>query len=184
MTNEFDELKKAAEECGEENFKILAYHKGFLCDGPFPFQTPLIYPGNITIWPPVDIHPSAKIGKDVVIGRYTNIMGDVSIGDGSRIQGHCYIPDCVAIGKKVFIGPGVIFTNVKYPSVRGSDAMKVRDGVIVIENGASIGAGAILCPNVTIREGTLIGAGAVVTKDTLAESIVVGVPAREFRKED
>ena len=134
---------------------------------------------GVTMWPPVDIHPSAKIGKGVMIGRYTNICGDVKIGEKTRIQGFCYIPDCVEIGNRVFIGPGVIFTNVKYPKIRGS-MMKHRDGKIVIEDDVNIGAGAVICPNVKIVSGVTIGAGAVVTKDILDKKVYTGVPAKQL----
>ncbi|GAG07789.1 unnamed protein product, partial [marine sediment metagenome] len=71
---------------------LLDCHKGFLCEGDLPFRPP-IHKDKITVWPPVDIHPSAKIGKHVMIGRYTNICGDIEIGDYTRIQGFCFIPE-------------------------------------------------------------------------------------------
>jgi len=151
---------------------------GFVTKANLPFRPPKYYKNNIIIWPPVDIHPGAKIDYDVTIGRYTNIMGNVSIGEGSRIQGFCFIPDCVTIGKYVFIGPNVTFCNVKNPKVRIGDAMKHRDGQVVVEDFASIGAGVVICPNVRIGSKSLIGAGAVVTKDVKAGTVVCKNPAR------
>lgn len=152
-------------------------HVGFLSESKLPFRPPVHYDNGVIIWPPVDIHTAAKIGKNVVIGRYTNICGDISIGDGTRIQGFCFIPDSVIIGEKVFIGPNVVFANIKYPQVH-SGLLRVRDGVTVVEDGASIGAGAVICPGITIGGNSLIGAGAVVTKDVEPETVVVGCPAR------
>ena len=152
-------------------------HMGFVTEGQYPFRMSKII-NDVTLWEPVDIHPAAKIGKGTMIGRYTNIMGDVTIGEYVRIQGFCYIPDCVEIGNRVFIGPGVIFTNVKRPMVRGS-LMKHRDGKIVIKDDVSIGAGAIIGPNVEISEGVLVGMGCVVTKD-LKEGTHIGIPARKM----
>ena len=157
--------------------KVLESHKGFFCEGDLPFSPPQHYKNGIIVWPPADIHPSAKIGKGVIIGRYTNICGDIEIGDYTRIQGFCFIPDSVVIGKYVFIGPNVTFTNMKRPRVR-NNAMKERDGVTVIEDDARIGAGAVICPGVRIGKGALIGAGAVVTEDVSPNITVVGVPAR------
>jgi len=157
------------------DFSLALSHMGFCSEGDFPFRMSKIVNG-VTLWPPVDIHPGAKIGKGTMIGRYTNIMGDVVIGKNVRIQGFCYIPDCVEIGDRVFIGPGVIFTNVKRPKVRGS-MMKHRDGKIVIEDDASIGAGVVIGPGVRISKNVLVGMGAVVTRD-LKEGTHVGVPAR------
>ncbi len=44
--------------------------------------------------------------------------------------------------------------------------------------GASIGAGAIILPNVTIGKYAMVGAGALVTKDVPDHGLVIGVPAR------
>lgn len=48
----------------------------------------------------------------------------------------------------------------------------------VIEDDASIGAGAVLLPGVRIGRGALVGAGAVVTHDVPAGAVVYGCPAR------
>ena len=45
-----------------------------------------------------------------------------------------------------------------------------------VKKGASIGAGAVILPGITIHEGAQIGAGAVVTKDVEKNRIVVGNP--------
>ena len=162
-------------------FDIQDVHAGFFGPAKYPFVQPLHYPNGVIIWPPADIHPAAKIGDGVIIGRYTNICGDIAIGEKTRIQGFCFIPDGVEIGKRVFIGPGVIFTNVKYPSA-SQDRDRKRDGKIVVEDLASIGAGAVICPNVRIGSGALIGAGAIVTKDVPPNTVVTGGPARFFKE--
>jgi len=161
-------------------FDIQDIHAGFLSPARYPFLPPIHYPNGVIIYPPSDIHPAAKIGAGVIVGRYTNICGAITIGEKTRIQGFCFIPDCVEIGKRVFIGPGVVFTNVKYPSAR-HDRDRKRDGKIIVEDFASIGAGAVICPNVRIGSGALIGAGAIVTKDVLPETVVVGCPARPLK---
>ena len=50
--------------------------------------------------------------------------------------------------------------------------------------GASIGAGSVVLPGLTIGEGAMVGAGSVVTKDIPAGEIWVGNPARFYRKID
>jgi acetyltransferase-like isoleucine patch superfamily enzyme len=163
-----------------EDFNATLMHKGFLTEGDFPFGISQII-NKVTIWPPVHIHPAAQIGEDCVIGRYTNICGDIKIGKNTRIQGFCFIPDCIEIGECVFIGPNVVFTNVKYPKVR-HNMMKHRDGKTIIHDDVVIGAGAIIGPGVEIASGVTIGIGAVVTKDiTEKGSVYIGIPARDMQ---
>jgi len=164
----------------DELMPIIDSHKGFLSEGDFPFLTP-IHTKGVILWPPVDIHPSADIGEGVVIGRYTNICGAIKIGRNTRIQGFCFIPDSVSIGEYVFIGPGVIFTNKKYPRVRNNQ-MKIRDGLTIIEDDARIGAGAIIGPGIRIGAGATVGMGAVVTRDIPRNSVYIGCPAKELIK--
>jgi acetyltransferase-like isoleucine patch superfamily enzyme len=52
-----------------------------------------------------------------------------------------------------------------------------------ISHDATIGAGAIILPGVTIGPNALVGAGAVVTKDVQEGTIVVGNPARLLKSE-
>jgi UDP-2-acetamido-3-amino-2,3-dideoxy-glucuronate N-acetyltransferase len=162
-----------------EDFSMSLAHIGFVTEGEFPFRMSKIING-VTIWPPVDIHPSAHIGEGCIIGRHTNICGDIKIGNNTRIQGFCYIPDCVEIGECVFIGPNVTFTNVKYPRVR-NNMMKHRDGKTIIHDDVNLGAGCVIGPGVEIAKGVTVGMGSVVTKDITEEnSVYIGTPARPF----
>lgn len=55
---------------------------------------------------------------------------------------------------------------------------KERVQEIVIKNDVWIGANAVVMPGVTINDGAIIGAGAVVTKNVPAYAVVGGVPAK------
>jgi dTDP-4-dehydrorhamnose 3,5-epimerase-like enzyme len=48
----------------------------------------------------------------------------------------------------------------------------------IIEDGASIGAGAVILPGITVGLGAMVGAGAVVTRSVPPRAVVVGNPAR------
>ena len=48
----------------------------------------------------------------------------------------------------------------------------------MVEDGASIGAGAVLVAPVRVGKCAMVGAGAVVTRDVPAHAIVAGNPAR------
>lgn len=115
----------------------------------------------------------ATIGDDCTIHAPVWIGNDVIIGNRCRIQAFAFIPDGVRIGNDCFIGPGVTFTNDKYPPSPKSQWQGTWVGDRV-----SIGANATILPDVVIASNAVVGAGSVVTKDVLAGTIVKGNPAR------
>jgi len=120
---------------------------------------------------------SCKIGHKVGIWSFGVVDPNVVIGNNVRIQAHVYISAGTIIEDDVFIGPGTIFLNDKYPPRYD----KVLWEPPVIKRGAIIGGGVVVCPRVTIGEHAIIGAGAVVTKDVPAGQVWLGVPARRVR---
>lgn len=52
---------------------------------------------------------------------------------------------------------------------------------ITLEDNVWLGAGAIVCPGVTIGQDTVVGAGSVVVRDLPAGVVAVGNPARAVR---
>jgi len=112
-------------------------------------------------------------GDHIVVGTNTVIDGHVLMRDFVKIESNCYIPTHVTIGSRVFLGPGVVLTNDKYP-------LKMRDEYKpegpVIEDGVTLGAGVVVCPGIVIGKGSFVAAGAVVTKDVPPMSLVQGVP--------
>lgn len=119
------------------------------------------------------IREKTVFGDYIVIGTNTVIDGNCTIGSFVKIESNCYIPTHVAIGDRVFIGPGVTLTNDRYP-------LKMRDDYKpegpILEDGVTLGGGAVVVPGVTIGRGSFVAAGAVVTKDVPPMSMVVGVP--------
>lgn len=121
------------------------------------------------------IREHTRLGDHVVVGTNSVIDGRVRIGDFVKIEACCYIPTHVEIGSRVFVGPGVVMVNDRFP-------LKMRERYRplgpIIEDGVSIGGGATLLPGVTIGAGTFVAAGAVVTRSVPARSLVKGVPGR------
>lgn len=114
-----------------------------------------------------------KIGSNCKIDSFVYIEENVSIGDNCKIRPFVFIPTGVTIEENVFIGPGVSFTNDKYPRVKGTWRLLKT----VVKKGASIGAKSVILPGVTVGEEALVGAGSVVTKDVPDKAIVTGNPA-------
>ena len=134
------------------------------------------------IWHYAQVRENAIIGKNCTIGNGVYIDHHVIIGDNCKIQNGANIYYPAIIGDGVFIGPGAILTNDKYPRAINDDGTLKEEGDwepqgVKVMVGASIGAGAIIMPGVTIGRWAVVGAGSVVTKDVLDYVMVYGVPA-------
>ena len=127
------------------------------------------------IWQYSIVLPKARIGERCNICSHVFIENDVVIGDDVTIKNGVQIWDGIRIGNGVFVGPNVTFANDKYPK---SKAYKDVYPETVLEEGVSIGAGAVILPGLTIGKNALVGAGAVVTKNVADNAIVKGNPAR------
>ncbi len=125
----------------------------------------------------VMIREETRVGDNVVIGTLTVIEGHVVIGNNVRIESGVFIPINTYIGNNVFLGPYVVITNDKYPLSR-------RLKGAVIEDGAIVGANAVLIAGVKVGEEAVIAAGSVVTKDVPPRSVVAGVPAKVVGKRE
>ena len=124
-----------------------------------------------------------RVGAGSRIGPFVEIQRDASVGARCKVQSHTFVCSGVEIGDEVFVGHGVMFINDKRPraAVDGRLACAEDWELVrtVVEDGASIGSGAVVMGGVRIGAGALVGAGAVVTKDVRPGAVVVGVPARE-----
>ncbi len=127
------------------------------------------------IWQFVVILPGARIGTECNICSHVFIENDVVIGDRVTIKCGVQLWDGLRIGNDVFIGPNVTFTNDNFPRSRKLPEKFLET---VIENGASIGAGAVILPGLTVGQESMVGAGATVTRSVPPRAIVVGNPAR------
>jgi acetyltransferase-like isoleucine patch superfamily enzyme len=121
------------------------------------------------------VREHTRIGDHVAVGTNCIIDGHVEIGDFVKLIANCYIPTHTVIGSRVFLGPGVILTNDRYPLKMRSDYSPQGP---VLEDGVSIGGGSVVVPGVRVGEGSFVAAGAVVTKDVPAYSMVKGVPGK------
>uniref|UniRef100_A0A6H1ZE99 Putative hexapeptide repeat-containing transferase n=1 Tax=viral metagenome TaxID=1070528 RepID=A0A6H1ZE99_9ZZZZ len=115
-----------------------------------------------------NIHPSAEIGEDCTIHSHVWIGANVKIGKRCKIQAFVFIPDGVTIGDDVFIAPHVCFTNDRHPPSNGKGWEKT-----FVEDGAVIGAGAVILPGLTVGERAMVAAGTVVTKDVPPYTVVM-----------
>jgi UDP-2-acetamido-3-amino-2,3-dideoxy-glucuronate N-acetyltransferase len=123
------------------------------------------------------------IGRGTRIGTFVEIQKGVTVGSSCKVQSHTFICEGVSIGDGVFVGHGVTFVNDKYPRATNEAGGLQTEAdwqlsPIVVEDGASIGSGAVILGGIRLGAGAMIGAGALVSKDVPAGTTVAGNPAR------
>jgi UDP-2-acetamido-3-amino-2,3-dideoxy-glucuronate N-acetyltransferase len=130
------------------------------------------------IWQFVVVLAGAKIGAECNICAHVLIEGDVVVGDRVTIKSGVQLWDGLRVGNDVFVGPNATFTNDPFPRSKQYPETYLKT---VIEDGASIGAGAVILPGLIVGQGAMVGAGAVVTKNVAPRSLVLGNPAKHLR---
>ena len=130
------------------------------------------------IWQYCVVLEGAIIGEDCNICAHVFIESDVVLGDRVTIKSGVQLWDGLRLHNDVFIGPNVTFTNDVFPR---SKIYTEKTPITIVEDGASVGAAAVVLPGITIGAFAMVGAGAVVVKDVAPFSLVVGNPARHVR---
>jgi len=135
------------------------------------------------VWQWVQIREGVTLGKSCIVGKGVYIDFDVEIGDNVKIQNSALIYHGARIEDGVFIGPQACLANDRHPraitpegTLKGADDWVV--GPTLIRYGASIGAGAIILPDVTIGRFAMVAAGAVVTQDVPDHALAMGIPTQ------
>jgi acetyltransferase-like isoleucine patch superfamily enzyme len=138
------------------------------------------------VWAFAHVMDGAVVGQNCNIGDHAFVEKGAIVGDRVTIKNGVMIWDGVTIENDAFVGPGVIFTNDRYPRSRrlaeAKKRYKNKDNWITstkVLRGASIGAGAIILPGITIGRFATIAAGACVTHNVPNHALLVGHPARE-----
>lgn len=127
-----------------------------------------------------------EIGDDTKIGTFVEIQKNARVGRRCKISSHTFICEGVTIEDQVFIGHGVTFTNDLYPraTTAAGGLQTDADWIVrptLVRQGASIGSGSTILPNLVIGEAAMVGAGSVVTRSVPDRAVVAGNPARVLR---
>ena len=144
------------------------------------------------------IHSSARMDtppyRKFSLGDYSviesfacinNAVGDVVIGDHTRIGLHNTVIGPVKIGNHVNLAQGITITALNHnfkDADKRIDEQGISTAPVTIGDDIWIGANAVVLPGVTIGDHSVVAAGAVVTKDVPPRSLVAGVPARIINK--
>ena len=128
-----------------------------------------------------------NIGKqfNVTIPFQCDYGYNIFIGDNFYSNHNLIILDAakVIIGNNVFIGPNCSICTSGHPI----DYIQRNKGLefaqpIIIEDNVWIGANVTILPNVTIKSGAVIGAGSVVCKDISNDCVALGNPCKVIKK--
>ena len=138
----------------------------------------------------MDTPPYRKfsLGDYSVIESYScinNAVGDVIIGDHTRVGLHNTIIGPVTIGHHVNLAQGITVTALNHnfsDAGKRIDEQGITTDPVVIEDDIWIGANAVILPGVKIGNHSVVAAGAVVTKDVPPHSLVAGVPAKVIKQ--
>ena len=129
-----------------------------------------------------------SLGQNSVVESYScinNAVGDVIIGDHTRIGIHNTIIGPVTIGSHVNLAQGITVTALNHnfsDTTKRIDEQGISTNPVTIEDDVWIGANAVILPGVTMGQHAVVAAGAVVTADVPANTVVGGVPARIIKK--
>lgn len=138
------------------------------------------------------IHDDVTIGNDSTVGSYCELEKGTTIGDNCTLQGRVRTGPKVMIEDDVIIKYGTILTDTALvkknafigPNVitlgGGHDRKRVN-GTIIGEN-CYIGAGTKIAGGVEICDDVVTGANSFVTKDITKPGVYVGTPAKFLRE--
>ena len=138
----------------------------------------------------MDTPPYRKfsLGNYSVVESYScinNAVGDVIIGDHTRVGLHNTVIGPVTIGSHVNLAQGITVTALNHNFAEKDiriDEQGVSTNPVNIGNDIWIGANAVILPGVTIGDHAVVAAGAVVTKDVPPHTLVAGVPAKIIKE--
>ena len=108
----------------------------------------------------IEIHPNAKIGKNLFIDHGMGVV----IGETSEIGDNVTIYHMVTLG-------GIA------PSINSNDQRNIKRHP-TIEDEVVVGSGAQVLGPITVGRCAKIGANAVITKDVPEKAVMVGIPAK------
>ena len=145
----------------------------------------VLYRGAV-LGPGVAVGHGAMVRERNVVGEHSSIGSGVHlepgnvIGARTRIHSGGFLAN-TCLGDDVFCGPHVVFTDDPHPPC---PSYATCVGGAVVDDGAAIGARAVVLPGIRIGSRALVGAGSVVTRDVEPDLVVRGNPARPAGRRD
>lgn len=138
----------------------------------------------------IDVMPFNRfvLGNDSTIEDFATVnngVGDVIIGDRTRIGLGCTLIGPVHIGNDIMFAQNIVASGLNhgYQDVTIPISLQaVETKTITIEDNVWIGANSVITAGVTIGKQSIVAAGSVVTKNVAPYTIVGGNPAKLLKK--
>lgn len=117
------------------------------------------------------VHPSVRMGENVNVGK------------GTMICAGCIATVDIAIGNHVILNLNVTVGHDDVISDYVTVApMAALSGNVILEPGVEVGTGAAIRQGINMAEGSMLGMGGILTKDTEANTIYIGSPAKPLKQ--
>jgi UDP-2-acetamido-3-amino-2,3-dideoxy-glucuronate N-acetyltransferase len=130
------------------------------------------------IWHFCHLSAGCILGENCSLGQNVFVADGVTLGHNVKVQNNVSLYSGVICEADVFVGPSVVFTNVKNPRAAVPRRGAAHYQTTYLEQGVSIGANATLVCGIRVGRYAFVGAGSVVTRNVPAYALVYGTPAR------
>lgn len=138
----------------------------------------------------IDVMPfnNFVLGNDSTIEDFSTVnngVGDVMIGDRTRIGMSNVLIGPVTIGNDVMLAQNIVLSGLNhgYQDITITPHKQpVKKSTITIEDEVWIGANSVIVAGVTVGKHSVIAAGSIVTKDIPSYSVVAGNPAKVIKQ--
>jgi acetyltransferase-like isoleucine patch superfamily enzyme len=131
-----------------------------------------------------------SLGIGSYIEHYATVdngVGDVTIGDNTRIGVSTTLIGPVQIGNNVRLAQNVTLSGLNH-NFKDVTMLIVKQGVtvnkIMVSDDVWLGANSVVTAGVSIGAHSVVAAGSVVTKDVPSRCIVAGAPAHVIKRFD
>lgn len=120
---------------------------------------------------PAIVHPRATVATTARVEDGCFVAAGAVVGPGARlgigtiVNSNAVVDHDCALGEFVHVAPGAALS-----------------GAVTVGDDAHVGTGAAVVQQIKIGAGAIVGAGAVVIKDVPANTVAVGVPARDDKR--
>lgn len=141
-------------------------------------EEPVEIGAGTKVWHFCHVMSGSRLGAGCSLGQNVFVASGVILGDNVKVQNNVSLYQGVICEDDVFLGPSMVFTNVRNP--RSGVVRKGQYTETYLEKGATIGANATIVCGTRLGQYSFVGAGTVVTKDVPAFALVVGNPGRQL----